>query len=415
MAQDGSATHSGSFVVIGAVILRVSLLLWGAYQDATMPVKYTDIDYSVFTDASKYVYEGHSPYRRETYRYSPLLSWILLPTAFAPIFGKLLFVAADLATGFFIKKLVILPASPKLELIPASRSWADWWSALWLLNPFVAVISTRGNAESLVTALVMGSLLMLNHGRHKLAAVLLGISIHLKIYPVIYALPMWFAIRGLVPANSSAKESRFSWTISFFSRSRLEFGILAVSTFLGLGAIMFSIYGNEFLENSYLYHITRQDHRHNFSLYFYHLYLTFGTENTLTRLVAFVPQLALVAIVGGTARNDLPFACFAQTFAFVMLNKVVTSQYFMWYMCFLPIVMPFSMLVVFKRVRGFFLVVFWAAAQAFWLFYAYQLEHTSVNTFRVLYVAGCTFSLVNAVVITEIARNHSFPLKLKNK
>ena len=88
-------------------------------------------------------------------------------------------------------------------------------------------------------------------------------------------------------------------------------------------------YGVTFLQESYLYHLSRQDHRHNFSLYFYYLYLTASSvqPSLFARLVSFGPQLGLVAFLGILyGSEDLPFACFSQTFAFVMLNKVVTSQ-----------------------------------------------------------------------------------------
>ena len=82
-----------------SIIFRAVLLFYGRWQDANSPVKYTDIDYLVFTDASRSLASGGSPYDRATYRYTPLLAWLLYPTTWGGIwfeFGKVLFAAGDL-------------------------------------------------------------------------------------------------------------------------------------------------------------------------------------------------------------------------------------------------------------------------------------------------------------------------------
>lgn len=201
-----------SAAVLGGILLRLALLAVG----------YTDIDYLVFTDAARYVALGKSPYHRATYRYTPLLAWTLYPTVWPGwfSFGKVLFASCDLLAGYLIYRIL------RRRGLDASR--ATNYACIWFLNPIVAGISTRGSSEGLLAVLVVAVLWAAQARQHLLAGFLLGLSVHLKIYPFIYAASIFWSLGRTKDLRSLLSAPRLTLAIS----SLITFAALNVSMYL---------------------------------------------------------------------------------------------------------------------------------------------------------------------------------------
>ncbi|PIA19052.1 hypothetical protein COEREDRAFT_38438 [Coemansia reversa NRRL 1564] len=380
-------------VVVGGLLLRVCMLFYGLWQDAYMTVKYTDIDYNVFTDAAYLVWDGSSPYQRLTYRYTPVLAWLLTPNIWLhPTFGKWLFVACDCIVGILIARITRLRGT--------SERAAAAYTALWLLNPQVANISTRGSAESVVCAAVMATFYAFQRKHIVRGSAMFGLAVHLKIYPIIYALPL-LSMLGGKPFDVSNRSSSWTRVCGLFNSHRIKFFAVSAGVFLALNTAMFCIYGQEFVEETYLYHITRKDHRHNYSMWFLPIYLRFYSPASVAMgLLSFIPQAIVVATLGLSFGGDLYFAAFAQTFAFVAYNKVCTAQYFMWYICLLPVIWQYNSR---QLVPGaLVLISIWLGSQAFYLQQAYRLEFLGENTLVLLWAAGAVIFLANNWILCQI-------------
>lgn len=92
-----------SKAIILGLALRLALIIYAEFQDYYYNLKYTDIDYFVYSDAAKYVMEGKTPYDRHTYRYTPILSYLMIPNwVLYENFGKFLFIIYDILGGILI-------------------------------------------------------------------------------------------------------------------------------------------------------------------------------------------------------------------------------------------------------------------------------------------------------------------------
>ena len=164
---------------------------------------------------------------RPTYRYTPILAWMLTPniTLFAE-FGKVIFIVCDVLTGYLLYHIL------KKRL--CSEFTATMCASFWLLNPLPATVSSRGNAESIIAILVLGTMYyIMKQGLLNLciAGLLYGLSVHMKIYPVTYALPIYL----MLDSNyGGTKTGRICGYDLLPNRHRFTFVLFSALSFLTL-------------------------------------------------------------------------------------------------------------------------------------------------------------------------------------
>ncbi|KAL2631626.1 hypothetical protein R1flu_016312 [Riccia fluitans] len=400
-----------AWMMWSAGFMRFLLVAYAEWHDAHLEVPYTDIDYYVFSDAAALITQGKSPFDRATYRYTPLLALLLLPNStFHRCWGKILFSLADLVVALLICKI--------LKLRGVSERLCFICACTWLFNPFTFTVGTRGNCEALVCAMILWLLLCIMSGRILQAAFWFGVVVHVRIYPIIYVLPILVVLDrnyakmiGIGSRDDDDHDSASSGMVytlrSLLNRPRVMLGAISGSVFFTLCGLFYYIYGSQYLHEALLYHLTRSDHRHNFSIYFYSIYLNEAVElSVVQRLLAFVPQMSVQLVLVFFFARDLPFCLFLQTVAFVTFNKVITAQYFVWFFCLLPLILPFTSLKL--RWRGAALISVWTAAQVHWLGWAYLLEFKGKNTFLPLWTASLVFFAANLLVLETIIQHYSF-------
>ena len=215
----------------------------------------------------------------------------------------------------------------------------------------------------------------------------------------------------------------------------IKFGITSILTLVGVTFLVYKKFGDEFLGNTYFYHMVRSDHRHNFSVWNMVLYMEqipqvikqdfFVTSNNVfggvninsifnNKTFSTYPQLFICCVTPvilffkDTQTTDavakLIKIISIQTMLFVHFNKVITSQYFIWYLTYLPFFVDYFADKL-ENKKYFELIKIgtaWIAGQGIWLLFGFFLEFKNKNVFVELFGAGCTMLVANVYVICKL-------------
>ena len=408
-----------------ASLIRIFLSLYGDLL-VQPPLKYSDIDYSVYNDAAQYIIKHESPYQRSTYRYTPLIALLCIPNIlFYQSCTKLIFCCIDIITAYIIQLLITQYTHNHIN-----QSKYVYCAVLFsLYNPLTITISSRGNCDTLIVWCCITLIYLLtchtnniiiSDTRYVLSGIVYGVAIHLKIYPIIYLPCIMLYISDT--HNRQSTYNKFN-TIQYILRTikqclvsntmyKLQFIVSACVTLFGLTYVFYNLYGIEFIYETYLYHMTRIDHRHNFSVWFYTQYLSFVSMDTshTTNMYIYnifqlskslftnyitLTQITLIAFSSLYLYSNLSVCMFIITNLFVHNNKVITAQYYIWYIAYIPLFI--HIILSNKRHRNYFLVsvLCWGSTELYWLYTGYQLEFMSQNVYSTMHIASLLFYCSN--------------------
>ena len=403
-----------------SLIIRYLIIIITEFLYYNYHILYTDIDYHVFSDGAKELLLGKNPYERETYRYTPILAFLMTPNIFFYYsFGKFLLSTIDVIVGFLIEKLLIVQNNKN-----SNDEKFVYNSLFYLYNPIILVICTRGSADCIITCLVVLCLLLLEMKYYLLSAFVYGFAVHFKIYPIIYAPAIYLYLVNKIYNNNNQYENENKNSYLKFILQKFLFPIFLILknihkyysilyvlissfTFLSLLIIFYKIIGYKFLYEYLLYHIIRKDHRHNYSMFYYLIYLTYNSKlSKFLSLITFLPQIILIILITILMFEKINLCLIVLTMVFVVFNKVITAQYFIWYLCLMPLIVNRNLLFKEKKTKGIFLAGIWMFFEGIWNSFSHLLEYNGKNKFVEMWLIDVGFFLINCWGIKEIIVNN---------
>lgn len=273
-----------------------------------------------------------------------------------------------------------------------------------LFNPFLFVISSRGSCDGITTLLFYLLFYLISKEQLTLSGFVYGLLIHIRIYPIIFA-PMivfhfcYILNKDIIRNEAGMIQKIFIYIKSAFNIRILSFIIVTLLLNIILLLLFYRLYGYTFIYETYLYHTSRVDIRHNYSLFFYSIYLTYQQyEGKIISLFSFVPIVLLIFSTSINLHQNIHIGIFILSFIFVTFNKVVTSQYFTWYLSLLPLVSTDIYLPEWTVT----LPIAWILGNLNWLFWANMLENNGKNVFMEVFISSVLFYSINCTIIGVI-------------
>lgn len=301
---------------------------------------------------------------------------------------RLLIIAADFGTLFFGKRLL-----EKLNIPVYNIFW-------YILNPFI-IIELTGNLhfEGVMIFFLVWSLYLLHIGKWRFAATTLGLSISVKLIPLLF-LPLffkWFVKNRAVSASLSQKtDDKIASSLLLYNDGlRKPIRLLAFYSITLLTTILLFLpfYSKQFIHNyTKTVSLWFQDFEFNASLYYIARAIgyIFRGYNEISTIGKIVPVLVVLFVLGMTflRKNKTTVQLITSMLLILSFYYFTATTVHPWYVATLLILSVFTNY-KFPLVWSFIIILSY-------------LAYLNTNNTENLWVIGLEYLVVYAVFIWEV-------------
>ena len=103
--------------------------------------------------------------------------------------------------------------------------------------------------------------------------------------------------------------------------------------------------------------------------------------------------------------KDINLCLIVLTMIFVHFNKVITAQYFIWYLSLIPLIIHRNFLFSKRKTKATIMFAVWMFFELIWNTFSHKLEYEGQNYFLSMWVVDICFFLISCLFIKEIIVN----------
>ncbi len=320
------------------------------------------------------------------------------------------------------------------------------YSMFYLYNPIIIFSVAKGNYDPICYMLVFLILISIELHIYALAGALYGISIHFEYIPLLYlpGIILYIFYKSQLKeifSNNQNQENgifrnkivvRFSNYLfmkifliiktvlsefidiisfvlgTFFSWRPIKFILSAVFFYAALFSVFYILFGDNYLNDMFFYHIFPKNESFNFSVFNYtSIFLKNVKLKKIFILSVYLVQITLVILSNLIFYKDINQCLLITIWTYVIFSKEIFMRNISWIFILLCLNMHTIKNLNENRKKYFFLFFIYCLVLVLWGYNFYLIEIHGINKLFSSWILNLIFFFLNCCLLNEVCSNKS--------